>query len=132
MSALRLLLVPVLVVSLARCGGGAGLASGPDEIPDEELRLSAEDLDRPPSLTKGELTTAVDEKRYRVAAPPRREFSVGQRTIYLVGRISDISADATIEVRWFKDSIASPLFVSAVRASDSYQFIASFSPDEQR
>jgi hypothetical protein len=110
------------------CGGGSVKRGGPDEPTVEELRLTAEDLAPRPVLKKADLTTEVDERRYRAIADPKTEFEPDEHPIYFVAMLKDVPTDSTIEVRWYKDSDPEPQLVRDVQGSDKYEFISSFSP----
>lgn len=97
-----------------------------------EANMTADDAAPRAQLAKARFTTAVDQRRYRIAAPPLTEFLPDDDVIYMVGKIKKVPTNATIEVRWFLDSDPVPQAVSDVRGSATYQFIASFSPPEDR
>ncbi|MBW2276237.1 MAG: hypothetical protein JRF63_02025 [Deltaproteobacteria bacterium] len=114
---------------LSGCGGGgAGRRGGPDEPTDEELRLTADDVATRPVIKKAELTTEVDEDRYKCLEPPKTEFEPAEHPIYFLAILKDVPTDSTIEVRWYKDSDTRPQVVRDVQGSDKYEFISSFSP----
>ena len=124
------LVLPVLVLG---CGGATSRdVEDPASVEDEDLgvRYTAEDMVPRAVLSRGELTTSVDAKRYRAAAPIKTVFELTDRIIYFVGRLKQVPTDATIEVRWFLDSDDMPMLVSEIQGSDNFQFVASFSPQD--
>jgi len=115
----------------------SALASGCGAAPSErgspgggERRIEAEDLGDLAVLVRSDLTTAVDERRYRPAAPAATEFAPETPAIYLVGKLKYVPTQAAIEVRWFREGQRRPMLASEVAGSDSYEFIASFSPEQ--
>jgi len=121
------------LVVFSGCGGGrpGGGRGGSDEPTDEELRLTADDVAPRPLLKKAELTTEVDEDRYKCLAPPKTEFEPVEHPIYFVGILKNVPTDSTIEVRWYKDSDTRPQVVRDVQGSDKYEIISSFSPPDR-
>jgi hypothetical protein len=127
----RFVLVSCLL--LGGCGGGSRGSrpmSETGESSEEDLgvRMTADDMVSRSILTKADLTTEVDPKRYRAIAQISSEFSAAEPVIYMVGRLKNIPADSTIEVRWFIDASPEPLLISRVQGSENFQFIASFKP----
>ncbi len=122
----RLLLL-VFLLPIA-CGG----VKKSSETQAAEARMTAEDAASRARLDKAQFATAVDERRYRIAAPPLTVFLPTDDVIYMVGKIKDVPTNAAIEVRWFLRSDPVPQTVSNVRGSATYQFVASFQPSEER
>jgi hypothetical protein len=117
------------------CGGSPSNTDTADQLlgnQERAERISSEDLAPRPTVARADLTTAVDEKRYRAAAPPAKEFHPKKtKVIYLVGRLKNVPTDSTIEVHWFLDSESRPMLISHIQGSENYQFIASFSPTDR-
>jgi hypothetical protein len=129
----KLILLAVLLTTA--CGGARdGEISDPSDEEEEELefKYTAADMVSRAELARAELTTAVDAKRYRAAAPITTSFDKSAPVIYFVGRLKRVPTDATIEVRWFIDSQSEPMLVSDIQGSDNFQFVADFSPLESR
>ncbi len=123
--------VLLLIVLVAGCGGSQPPDSAETEDSvDPEVSLTAEDFASMSNLTRSELTTEVDAKRYRSAAPPSTTFSATEPVIYMVGKLKSVPALATIEVRWFLDAVSEPILVSDIEGSKNFQFIADFRPVE--
>jgi len=130
----RILLITILWS--AACGSSPKETASPaDDYEDEEaaeVKYTAEDMVPRAVLDRAELTTAVDEKRFRAAAPIQTEFSPSDKIIYFVGKLKRVPTDATIEVRWFLDRDPRPMLVSHVQGSDTFSFVASFRPEDAR
>jgi hypothetical protein len=130
---MRRFLLITAVLSTA-CGGAdktdVNAPSSPEE--DVEVKYTAADMVPRAVLDRAELTTAVDEKRFRAAAPVRTQFELSDKIIYFVGKLKRVPTDASIEVRWFLDRDPAPMLVSSVHGSDTFQFVASFSPQEKQ
>ena len=115
------------------CGGGRpDAAESTQDDAAEDVQYTAEDMVPRAVLDRAELTLAVDEKRFRAAAPIQTEFEVSDPVIYFVGKLKRVPTDATIEVRWFMDRDPKPMLVSNVQGSDTFSFVASFSPRDAR
>jgi hypothetical protein len=131
----RVLLGGTLVLALlCGCGGSTrrgGRGGDVDEPTEEELRLTADDVEPRARLKRAELTLEVDERRYRAIAPARSEFEPNEHPIYFVGILKDVPTDSTIEVRWFKDSSPEPMLARDVQGSEKYEFISSLEPPGQ-
>ncbi len=115
-------LLAVITAFFMACGSAPPEASGPD---DERPRLDALDLAPRAELLRAEVTTEVDERRYRALAPPTSSFRTDQDRLYLVGKLKNVPPEATVEVRWFLDSVSEPVLVSTMSA-DLADFIATF------
>lgn len=128
----RFLLITALLGTA--CGGAnkADVTDPSSEEEDIEVKYTAADMVSRAVLDRAELTTAVDEKRFRAAAPVRTQFEPSDKIIYFVGKLKRVPTDASIEVRWFLDRDPAPMLVSNVHGSDTFQFAASFSPQEKR
>ncbi len=133
----RLLLISSILV--AACGSAAErdsstVSDGEPDLQEEETSsdYSAEDMVPRAVLARADLTTAVNEKRYRATAPIVTEFTAEQPVIYMVGRLKQVPTDSTIEVHWFLDASTKPLLISHIQGSDRYQFVASFKPTERK
>jgi hypothetical protein len=120
-----LLLIFLLLVA---CGG---VKTSP-KTQVAEAKMTAEDAVSRARLDKAQFTTAVDQRRYRIAAPPLTVFLPTDEIIYMVGKIKKVPTNASIEVRWFLRSDPTPQTVSSVQGSATYQFVASFRPSEDR
>jgi hypothetical protein len=128
-----LLFTTVIGILAEACGGAKNTTvSAPLPEDDVEAKYTAEDMVPRAVLDRAELTSAIDEKRYRAAAPIQTEFQPSDKIIYFVGKLKRVPTDATIEVRWMLDSDPTPMLVSDVQGSDSFQFAASFSPTEEQ
>ncbi|MDJ0762868.1 MAG: hypothetical protein QNJ97_07740 [Myxococcota bacterium] len=117
------------------CGGASPSGKPTVDVPEQdeiEVGYDAGDFVPRAVLARAELTTAVDAKRYRSAAPVTTTFSVKERIIYFVGKLRKVPTDAAIEVRWFLDALPDPVLISDVRGSDTFQFIASFEPTQKK
>ena len=77
----RLLLL-VFLLPIA-CGG----VKKSSETQADEARMTAEDAASRARLDKAQFATAVDERRYRIAAPPLTVFLPTDDVIYMVGKI---------------------------------------------
>ena len=130
------LATPLIALILTTACGGAGTGSDPRGQQDGQdglnENLTAEDMIPRAELSRAELTTEVDAKRYRSEAPPATEFTPTEKTIYFVGRLKKVPTDSTIEVRWFVDASPTPLLTSHITGSDKYEFIASFQPTDRK
>jgi hypothetical protein len=124
------LAILLAAAALSGCGGGgrSRKGGGADEPTVEELRLTPEDLVPRAMLKRAELSTEVDERRYRCLAPPRTEFEPHEHPIYFVAILKNVPTDSTIEVRWYKDSDPRPMLVREVQGSEKYEIISSLSP----
>ncbi len=120
-------LLPVFLLLVA-CGG---VKLSPKKT-SSEAKMTADGVVPRAQLNKARFTTAVDARRYRIAAPPLTEFLPDDGVIYMVGKIKKVPTNAVIEVRWFLRSDPVPQSVSDVRGSATYQFIASFRPPNGR
>ncbi|NLN63284.1 MAG: hypothetical protein GX146_10460 [Myxococcales bacterium] len=121
----------LLAASIAACGAAQPEPTTPVEEK-ERYQFGPEDFSWKPELRAAELTTEVDDKRYRAVGDILTEFSPATPTIYLVGRLAKVPAAAAIEVRWYKDGIPDPMFESEIEGSDSFSFISSFRPAGKR
>ena len=131
----RFLFIATLFMTLLTTACGASkteVSTGEDRDEEVEVRYTAEDMVPRAVLERAELTLAVDEKRFRAAAPIQTEFSPSDGIIYFVGKLKKVPTDATIEVRWFLDSDPRPMLVSNIQGSDTFSFVASFSPQDAR
>jgi hypothetical protein len=130
---MRKLILLLLATLTTYCGGakGPGAESPSRDDEDMDIKYTAEDMVPRAELARADLTTAVDAKRYRVAAPVSTQFEPDDDVIYLVGRLKKVPTDSTIEVRWFLDADPEPMLISDVQGSDNFQFIASFSPRDE-
>ena len=127
----RFLLIMTLLTTA--CGASkTEVSTADDQEDDVEIKYTAEDLVPRAVLERAELTSAVDEKRFRAAAPTQTEFDPSDKIIYFVGKLKQVPTDATIEVRWFLDSDPRPMLVSNIQGSDTFSFVASFSPQDAR
>ncbi len=128
----HLLFIMMFIPMLSAACGGSKNTPVNDPTAEEEVPVeyTAEDMVPRAVLERAELTLAIDEKRYRAAAPIQTQFQPSDKVIYFVGKLKRVPTDATIEVRWMLDSDPSPMLVSDVQGSDSFQFAASFSPTE--
>jgi len=127
------LTILLVLALLTGCGGGSARgrgagAGGADEPTAEEVRLTAGDVGPRPVLKRAELSTEIDERRFKCLAPARTEFEPREHPIYLVAMLKDVPTDSTIEVRWYKDSDSRPQLVRDLQGSDKYEFVSSFSP----
>jgi hypothetical protein len=120
-----LLLVFLLLIA---CGG----VERSSKTQSTEAKMTADDTALRAQLDKAQFTTAVDERRYRIAAPPLTVFLPTDDVIYIVGKIKKVPTNADIEVRWFLRSDPTPQATSSVQGSATYQFVASFRPSEDR
>lgn len=121
--------LPLSLALLVACAGTTRKTGHPHT---EKTALNAEDMAPRARLDRAQFATAVDAKRYRIAAPPSTDFVPTDDVIYLVGKIRSLPTNAAIEVRWFHHSDSVPQAVSDTRGSATYQFIASFHPNGER
>jgi hypothetical protein len=119
----------VFLVFFIGCGGAAKRTT--DLEGTDYDQLTGEDMIPQGIVSKADFTTAVDEKRYRAAAPITNDFRPTQGIIYLVGKLKRVPSHANIQVKWFLRNDSIPQATSTVRGSATYQFIASFSPQKQ-
>ncbi len=126
--------LPFIFVLAVACGGANSNSNRPqsEEAESGEIGMTAADMVPRAVVSRADLTTAVDEKRYRATAPLKTEFKPTEKMIYLVGRLKNVPTDSTIEVRWFLDISPKPLLISHIQGSDRYQFVASFQPTERK
>jgi hypothetical protein len=82
----------------------------------------------PPTFSRVDLTTAVDEKRMVATAPASTEFLPDTPRIFLIGTLDDPPEGAEIEVHWFKAAESEPLYVSRDRVSSNYTVLSRFRP----
>lgn len=76
------------------------------------------------------LTTSINPRSQRPAAPPGARFDGSESTIYLCLRYDGMTSGDDIEVRWIQDSSSDePMAVSTVRTGRSGRLAASFAPD---
>ncbi len=130
---MRILSIIIIGFVICACGSQKVEVNEPPADEEEvEVKYSAEDFVSRASLERAELTTAVDEKRFRAAAPVTTQFDPSDKIIYLVGRLKSVPTDATIEVHWFLDSDPRPMLVSSIQGSDSFQFVSAFSSADGR
>jgi hypothetical protein len=123
----------IITLLTAACGSTKTEVTEPtQEEEDVEVKYTAADMIPRAVLERAELTLAVDEKRFRAAAPIQTAFNPTDKVIYFVGKLKRVPTDATIEVRWFLDRDPRPMLVSDIQGSDTFSFAASFSPEDDR
>ena len=131
-----LLFKTILLLSLLiGCGGSGkrpGRSSDPDaEETDTEERMTAENMIPRAVLVRAEFTREVDLQRFKATGEILEEFDPTVDVIYLVGKLKRVPTQATIEVRWFRDSRRDPILISDVHGSDRFSFVADFRPVEE-
>jgi len=129
---IRLFSATALLLPLLCACGGAPPNAAPVVDTDTGPGFSAADFVSRPELRSTELTTEVDEQRYRAIGEVLTEFSPSTPIIYLVGKLVKVPTGAIIEVRWMKEGILEPMFVAEVEGSDSFSFVSSFRPEGKR
>ncbi len=122
-----LVLVAWFVVSNG-CGGagpsdGAAQPVSPADRPKSESLLT---------LSRADLTTAVDESSMTATAPTSTEFLPDTKEIYFIGTIEGLPAETKIEVHWYLESKREPLHVSQDVGSGTHTVLSRFRPAEDR
>jgi len=131
---MKYLLISISILMLFACSGSKSKTSNQYNVDniDGKPKYTKEDLVSRAVLDKAELTTEVDEKRFRAAAPTTTKFDPYEDIIYFVGKLKRTPTDATIEVRWFLDSNPLPMLISDIQGSSTFSFVASFLPTEKK
>ena len=125
-------LIILMEIFILGCGGKSPTKTdSPDEISKEEVRLTAEDMAPQSELIRAEFATEVDHQRYRALGNIASAFEPKEKVIYFVGKIRNVPGLARIEVHWFRDAVSEPLLVSDVEGSETFSFIADFSPPRE-
>jgi len=113
------------------CGGAGKPTTTTAPAPEPEPAMDAEDLIPRAVLVSAELTTEVDEKRFRATGDIASSFEPDEPVIYLVATLKSVPTQARIEVRWQRDADPSPILVSSINGSDRFSFVADLRPAEK-
>ena len=100
----RFALLTVFLAGIATLGC-AGSSNQSTTQADADSQVGAGiNFEQRPILARAELTTEVDERRFRAVGPVGSDFRDNTKELFFVGQLKNIGAEAEIEVHWGRNS----------------------------